>query len=90
TLAKLVQLTGTRADQPEAPHDDPARRWFDTINADSLLIVDEAGMASTADLDTLRACAEARGASVRLIGDDEQLASISAGGILRDLAQRHN
>ncbi|MDP7739524.1 MobF family relaxase [Mycobacterium paragordonae] len=90
TIAKLVQLTGTRADQPQAPHDDPARRWFDTINADSLLIVDEAGMASTADLDTLITHALARGASVRLIGDDQQLASISAGGVLADLADRYN
>lgn len=89
TLAKLAQLTDP-GNGPPAPTDDPARRWFDTINAESLLIVDEAGMASTADLDTLRACAEARGASVRLVGDDQQLASISAGGILRDLAQRHN
>lgn len=90
TIAKLVQLTGTRADQPQAPYDDPARRWFDTINAQTLLIVDEAGMASTADLDTLIGHALARGASVRLIGDDQQLASISAGGVLRDLAERHS
>ena len=41
------------------------------------------------DLDTVIAHALARGASVRLIGDDQQLASISAGGILRDLADRH-
>ncbi|WP_369689219.1 AAA family ATPase, partial [Mycobacterium avium] len=40
TIAKLVQLTGTRANQPQAPHDDPALRWFDTINAQTLLIVD--------------------------------------------------
>lgn len=90
TIAKLVQLTGTRANQPQAPHDDPALRWFDTINAQTLLIVDEAGMASTADLDTVITHALARGASVRLIGDDQQLASISAGGVLRDLAGRHN
>ncbi|WP_139807774.1 AAA family ATPase, partial [Mycobacterium avium] len=81
--ARLVQRTGTRANQPPAPHDDPALRWFDTINAQTLLIVDEAGMASTADLDTVITHALARGASVRLIGDDQQLASISAGGVLR-------
>ncbi|MFQ2879402.1 MobF family relaxase [Mycobacterium sp. MS3] len=90
TLAKFVQLAGTRSDQPQAPLDDPARKWFDTINDSSLLILDEAGMASTFDLDTLISHALARGASVRLIGDDQQLAAISAGGILRDLAQRHN
>ena len=88
TIAKLVQLTETRGGQP-APADDPARQWFDTIDSGTLLIVDEAGMASTLDLDTVIAHALARGASVRLIGDDQQLASISAGGILRDLADRH-
>ncbi len=88
TIAKLIQLTDTHHGTP-APADDPARHWFDRIGSDTLLIVDEAGMASTADLDTLIAHALAHGASVRLIGDDQQLASISAGGVLRDLAERH-
>ena len=30
-----------------------------------------------------------RGASVRLIGDDQQLAAIGAGGVLRDIKQAH-
>ncbi|WP_459958577.1 AAA family ATPase, partial [Mycobacterium avium] len=85
----LIQLTDTSTATP-APADDPARAWFDRISSDTLLIVDEAGMASTADLDTLIAHALARGASVRLIGDDQQLASVSAGGVLRDLAERHD
>ncbi|WP_054585781.1 MobF family relaxase, partial [Mycobacterium intracellulare] len=89
TIAKLIQLADTGRDSP-APADDPARKWFDRIGSDTLLIVDEAGMASTADLDTLIAHAVARGASVRLIGDDQQLASVSAGGVLRDLAERHD
>jgi conjugative relaxase-like TrwC/TraI family protein len=89
TIAKLVQLTGTRGGQ-SAPAEDPARNWFNTIGSDTLLIVDEAGMASTFDLDTLIGYALARGASVRLIGDDQQLASISAGGILHDLAETHD
>jgi conjugative relaxase-like TrwC/TraI family protein len=89
TIAKLVQLTGTRPGPLAAP-DDPARKWFTTIGSDTLVIVDEAGMASTLDLDAVIGHALARGASVRLIGDDQQLASISAGGILRDLAQAHD
>lgn len=88
TIAKLIQLADTGHGSPAA--DDPARTWFDRIGSDTLLIVDEAGMASTADLDTLIAHALARGASVRLIGDDQQLASVSAGGVLRDLAERHD
>ena len=47
-------------------------------------------MASTIDLDAVIGHALPRGTSVRLIGDDQQLASISAGGVLRDLADRHD
>ncbi|WP_435825425.1 MobF family relaxase [Mycobacterium simiae] len=61
-------------------------QWFRDINEHSLLIVDEAGKAGTGQLDTLIAHALAKGASVRLIGDDHQIASISAGGVLRDIA----
>lgn len=68
-------------------HHDPARDWFDNIDEFTLLIVDEAGKAGTLALDSVVATALARGASVRLIGDDRQLSSISAGGILRDLAE---
>ncbi|OBJ89853.1 MobF family relaxase [Mycobacterium asiaticum] len=84
TIAKLVHLAGGTA-----PADDPAWRWYDAINADTLIIVDEAGKASTPELDTVISVALARGASLRLVGDDRQLSSISAGGILRDLAELH-
>jgi AAA domain/UvrD-like helicase C-terminal domain len=54
-----------------------------------LIIIDEAGMADTVSLDTVVRFAIDRGASVRLIGDDQQLAAIGAGGVLRDIQQRH-
>ena len=44
---------------------------------------------ATADLDVVVTHALAAGASVRLIGDDQQLASVSAGGVLKDLADRY-
>jgi ATP-dependent exoDNAse (exonuclease V) alpha subunit len=53
------------------------------------VIIDEAGMADTLSLDTAVQFAIARGASVRLIGDDQQLAAIGAGGVLRDITQTH-
>jgi hypothetical protein len=46
-------------------------------------------MASTADLDAVITHALNTGASVRLIGDDQQLTSVSAGGVLKDLADRY-
>jgi hypothetical protein len=53
------------------------------------LIIDEAGMADTLSLDTAVQFVIDRGASVRLIGDDQQLAAIGAGGVLRDITQTH-
>jgi ATP-dependent exoDNAse (exonuclease V) alpha subunit len=49
------------------------------------VIIDEAGMADTLSLDTAVQFAIGRGASVRLVGDDQQLAAIGAGGVLRDI-----
>lgn len=60
--------------------------WFTQVGPDTLIVVDEAGMASTPGLDALITHALRAGASVRLVGDDAQLASISAGGVLRDIA----
>src|SRR5215218_6338109 len=46
-------------------------------------------MADTLSLDTAVQFAIRRGASVRLVGDDQQLAAIGAGGVLRDITQTH-
>ena len=46
-------------------------------------------MADTLSLDTAVQFAIDRGASVRLIGDDQQLAAIGAGGVLRDIKNIH-
>jgi conjugative relaxase-like TrwC/TraI family protein len=60
--------------------------WFPQVGPDTLIVLDEAGKASTAGLDALITDALSKGASVRLVGDDGQLSSISAGGVLRDIA----
>ena len=86
-VADTVDKFTHMAANPDGGHADPARRWFDSIDSNTLLIVDEAGKAGTLALDSVIATALVRGASVRLIGDDRQLASISAGGVLRDLAE---
>jgi hypothetical protein len=54
-----------------------------------LVIIDEAGMADTLTLDKVVGFVVALGGSVRLIGDDQQLAAIGAGGILRDIKHTH-
>ncbi|WP_256791953.1 MobF family relaxase [Terrabacter sp. Ter38] len=79
TLAKLTWSI-THGELPD---------WAANIGRDSLVVVDEAGMADTLTLDTVVQFVTARGGSVRLIGDDQQLAAIGAGGVLRDIAHRH-
>ena len=59
--------------------------WAERIGRSSLVIIDEAGMADTLSLDTAVQFIIGRGGSVRLVGDDQQLAAIGAGGVLRDI-----
>ena len=80
TLDKYIQLLENRIPIRAVPE------WFSDVDKSTLLIIDEAGKAGTLQLDTVIADAVAKGASVRLVGDDGQIASISAGGILRDIA----
>jgi ATP-dependent exoDNAse (exonuclease V) alpha subunit len=63
--------------------------WPAAVGPLTLVIIDEAGMADTGSLDAAVQFAIDRGASVRLVGDDQQLAAIGAGGVLRDIKQTH-
>jgi conjugative relaxase-like TrwC/TraI family protein len=75
TLAKLDHTLAAGLDPGFGPH--------------TVVVIDEAGMADTPTLDrVITACLE-RGARVRLIGDDQQLAAVGAGGVLRDIATTH-
>jgi hypothetical protein len=53
------------------------------VDANTLILVDEAGMSSTTDLDAIVRIAAQHGAGVRLIGDPEQIGSVEGGGALR-------
>ncbi|WP_269459181.1 AAA family ATPase [Micropruina glycogenica] len=77
TLAKLTWSL----DHPDQPQ--PA--WMAAIGADSLVVIDEAGMADTLSLDRAIEHIVGRGGSVRLIGDDRQLSAIGAGGVPADI-----
>lgn len=63
--------------------------WAAGIGPQSLIVIDEVGMADTLTLDRIVGYCLAHGATVRLIGDDQQLAAIGAGGVLRDIAHQH-
>lgn len=58
------------------------------INPGDMLLVDEAGMASTTNLGALVDIAREAGAVVRLIGDPYQLSAIGSGGLFKTLCQR--
>ena len=91
--AVLAEHTGIRSDTLAKltwslqHHDLPD--WAARIGTSTLVIIDEAGMADTLSLDSAVQFAIDRGASVRLIGDDQQLAAIGAGGVLRDIKHTH-
>jgi AAA domain len=63
--------------------------WAAAVGPPTLVIIDEAGIADTLSLGTAVQFAIDRGASVRLVGDDQQLAAIGAGGVLRDIKNIH-
>src|SRR4029077_5851038 len=63
--------------------------WVRGINSGTLVIVDEAGLASNRHLDTAVSYVLDRGGRVLLVGDDRQRAAPGAGGVLRDIDAAH-
>lgn len=60
------------------------RRW--SLQQGQLVIIDEASMAATKDLDHITTCARRVGAKVLLVGDWAQLSPVQAGGAFKLLA----
>ena len=58
-----------------------------TISPGDMLLVDEAGMASTENLAALTEIAAESGAVLRLVGDPKQLSAVETGGLLADLTR---
>ncbi len=102
TLAKLLWSIDTLESHRDSPSGQqlssvptagpggrgPVPDWVRRVGPGTLVVLDEAGMAGTIDLARAATWITGRGASLRLIGDDNQLAAVGAGGILRDLAER--
>ena len=65
--------------------EDELRRW--SLRRDQLVVVDEASLAATFDLDELVSASLDVGAKVLLVGDPAQLSSIDAGGMFRTLVR---
>jgi len=87
TLDKLVHAITAMRDPANADKAVRVPTWVADIGPRTLVVVDEAAMAATGALDTAVDFVLGRGGSVRLVGDDQQLASVSAGGVVRDIAE---
>ena len=61
----------------------------DQLTSRDVLVVDEAGMIGSRQMERVLSAARTAGAKVVLIGDPEQLQAIEAGAAFRALAERH-
>ncbi len=59
------------------------------LTSRDVLVIDEAGMVGTRQMERVIAEADKRGAKVVLVGDPEQLQAIEAGAAFRSVAERH-
>jgi Ti-type conjugative transfer relaxase TraA len=64
-------------------------RGRDLLTARDVLVIDEAGMIGSRQMDRVLAQVEQAGAKLVLVGDPEQLQAIEAGAAFRALAERH-
>lgn len=58
------------------------------LDSKSVLVVDEAGMVGSRDLEKLMAYTEAAGARLRLVGDAKQLAAVEYGNAFAEVSKR--
>ncbi|SEK02162.1 plasmid mobilization system relaxase [Sphingomonas sp. OV641] len=61
----------------------------DQLSRNDVLVVDEAGMIGTRQMERVLSHARDAGAKVVLVGDPEQLQAIEAGAAFRSIAERH-
>ena len=70
-----------------SPSRTPSSPAAPPLDARTLVLVDEAGMVSTRDLEAVLSAAQAAGAKVVLVGDRRQLASVGGASALRAVAE---
>ncbi len=94
-----VALSGIAAENLESGSDIASRTiasmehgWGqgrDVLTARDVLVIDEAGMVGTRQLERVLSHAAKAGAKVVLVGDPQQLQSIEAGAAFRSIFERH-
>ncbi len=60
------------------------------VDARDVLVIDEAGMIGSRQIERLLSAAQKAGTKVVLVGDPEQLQAIEAGAAFRSIAERHS
>jgi len=85
TSDTLHKLTYDIAEVPAADREP----WVTDIDQNTLVIIDEAGLAGTKELDLAVGYVTGLGGRVLLVGDDRQRAANGAGGVLRDIESTH-
>lgn len=73
--------------QAASPHTPAASSPTLPLDSETLILVDEAGMVATRDLEAILTAAQAAGAKVVLMGDRRQLASVGGASALRAVAE---
>ncbi|MGB3470850.1 MAG: Ti-type conjugative transfer relaxase TraA [Erythrobacter sp.] len=61
----------------------------DLLDASDVLVIDEAGMIGSRQMERVLSAAREAGAKVVLVGDPQQLQAIEAGAAFRSIAERH-
>ncbi|TGX53183.1 Ti-type conjugative transfer relaxase TraA [Sphingomonas gei] len=94
-----ITLSGIAAENLESGSAIPSRtiasmehQWGqgrELLTNRDVLVIDEAGMIGTRQMERVISEAEKRGAKVVLVGDPEQLQAIEAGAAFRSTAERH-
>ena len=87
-LARSTAIPSTTVAQLLARLELTERRGFTDLTDSHVLVIDEAGMVGTRDLERLLDHAHRAGATVVLVGDPAQLPEIDAGGLFSALAER--
>ncbi len=91
-LSGIARKT-SKADRASLPAPSPAwsaagARARDILNPRDVLVIDEAGMVGTRQLERVLSHAADAGAKVVLVGDPQQLQSIEAGAAFRSIHER--
>ncbi len=91
TIAKLFgsEELGHVGDFEKASPNNARRRAAPTLDRNSVLVIDEAGMVGTRQMEKIVAACERAGARLVLVGDPGQLQAIEAGGPMKSLAERY-